>query len=453
MAFFGTDGVRGIANKELTPQLAFSLGVAAAEELGQSLVVGRDTRRSGTMLECALAAGVAAAGGTVLSAGMVPTPAVAFLIGHLQAAGGAVVSASHNSAEYNGIKFFDGRGFKLSRDQEQRIEGRVQELMAAPPDSATASAALADAASIGTVQAIDDASELYVAHAVASLAAGGIDLSGLKVALDCAHGAAARTSPAAIERLGAEVVAINTDYDGDDINEGCGSTHLEAIQELVRNSGADAGIAHDGDADRTIACDAAGNILDGDFILAICANDLLSQGRLQGQQVISTVMANLGFIKAMERLGIAVEQTDVGDSNVLAAMRAGTAMLGGEQSGHIIFLEHNSTGDGLITALQLLGVMRRSGKDLAGLAQVMQKYPQTLINVPDVRKDDLSGAEAVWQAQDEVQQRLDAAGGGRVLIRASGTEPLVRVMVEAASREQADEQAQHLADVVKAALG
>ncbi|MCL2757318.1 MAG: phosphoglucosamine mutase, partial [Coriobacteriia bacterium] len=366
--YFGTDGVRGIANKELTCELAFALGVAAVEILGKRLVIGRDTRRSGMMLEAALVAGITAAGGDAYTAGVVPTPAVAFLTYTIGAAGGVVISASHNPPEYNGIKFFDAQGFKPSCDLEEAIDQRLHILFT---DKAVLMGALCTGADIGLVYPIPDAVELYVAHTIKSVSGRIGDLSGLTIAVDCGHGASALTTPQALTRLNAQVISINTDYNGDDINVKCGSTHLEQLIELVALTHADIGVAHDGDADRIMTVDAYGNVIDGDFIEMICARDMLEHGALASNTIVGTVMSNLGLMKAAEELNIRVIQTAVGDSNVLAAMREGGYLLGGEQSGHLIFLEHNTTGDGLITALQVLAIMKTSGKSLNELSQVM----------------------------------------------------------------------------------
>jgi phosphoglucosamine mutase len=303
---------------------------------------------------------------------------------------------------------------------------------------------------VGAVIPLADANERYIAHAEGVVRSQGFDLAGLRVAVDCGHGASFLTTPETLRRLGATVTAINTDFDGNDINVGCGSTHLEQLKALVVETGADLGIAHDGDADRVLAIDERGNELDGDFIEAICALDIKAQGLLRHSTVVSTVMCNLGFVIAMRERGIEVIQTPVGDSNVLAAMREGDFVIGGEQSGHMIFLEHNSTGDGLVTALRLLVAMRRDGGTLGGLAQVMTRYPQVLINVKVADRTGFASSAAIAQATREAERRL--GDKGRVLLRASGTEPLIRVMVEAADEQAAHNEAQHLADVVEREL-
>jgi phosphoglucosamine mutase len=473
--YFGTDGVRGVANRELTCEMAFTLGVAAVELLGPRLVIGRDTRRSGPMLEAALVAGITSAGGDALLAGIVPTPAIALLVRAFAASGGVVISASHNPPEYNGIKFFDAEGFKLANGLEDAFEERLQAVAApvgatpvgtapvgvttpvgvAPPSAAPVGATPVGAtpvgAAVGTAILLEDAAERYIAHAVDSVRSQGLDLAGLSVVVDCGHGASFATTPEALRRLGAQVTAINTDFNGNDINVGCGSTHLAQLRALVAETGADIGLAHDGDADRVLAIDEAGNEVDGDFIEAICAVDFKQRGKLAHDTVVSTVMCNLGFIIAMRQHGIEVIQTDVGDSHVLEAMRTGGFILGGEQSGHTILLEHNSTGDGLMTALQLLMVMRRNQTTLKNLARVMVKYPQVLINVAVADKGALATSAEVTAALRQAEERLGEQG--RVLLRPSGTEPLVRVMVEATDEQTARSEAQQLAILVEQHLG
>lgn len=454
--YFGTDGVRGVANKELTTEVAFALGLAAVEMLGSPLVIGRDTRRSGTMLESALVAGITAAGGDALLAGIIPTPAVAYLTSSLAAAGGIVISASHNPPIYNGIKFFDARGFKLSAELEETFEQRLVELL---DDEEKRTSTLVSADAIGTAQVIERAAERYIEHALQSISAVTPDLEGLTIVVDCGHGASSVSTPQAFARLKARVHTINNDVDGDAINVNCGSTKLDPLMQLVSEVNADIGIAHDGDADRIIAVDANAKEIDGDYIEIICAQALKEQGALPHNTVVSTVMANLGFTKAARELGIDVIQTAVGDSNVLAAMREGGFILGGEQSGHMIFLEHNTTGDGLITALQLLAIMKAKGKSLSELAQVMQKYPQVLINVriaEGVDREELKMLKEDSELKGAIEHsecELEAAGGGRVLIRPSGTEPLIRVMVEAATDADAQKHAVALADILERRFG
>ena len=441
---FGTDGVRGVANSELTPELAFRLGEAAGHFLGDRgkgrIIVGRDTRRSGEMLEAALVAGICAGGADALLAGIVPTPAIALLTRELDCDGGVVISASHNPPEYNGIKFFNRDGFKLPDEVEDEIEEfTVRERDWERPTGEH----------VGRALPVPDALERYVEHAVGSIEG---DLSGLSVAVDCGHGASAVSTPEAFRRLGANVVAVNCDWTGMDINVACGSTHLGQIADLVRDDGFDLGIAHDGDADRVIAVDEAGNEVDGDFMMAICAADLKARGSLANDTVVTTVMANLGFDVAMRERDISVIKTKVGDRYVLDQMRTSGAVLGGEQSGHIIFMDHNTTGDGLVTALQLgVGHQAKREDDSRSCATVMTRYPQVLVNVPVANKARLTTdhviADAVAVAEDEL------GDGGRVLVRASGTEPLVRVMVEAKDEALAREITDRLVEVVKAELG
>ncbi len=436
---FGTDGVRGVANDDLTCELAFALGLGAVECLGPRIVVGRDTRRSGTMLESSLVAGIMSAGGEPCCCGVIPTPAVALLTREQGADGGVVISASHNPPEYNGIKFFGPDGMKATDEVEEALSAYVQD--------PARERVRGTGAQVGSLRKVKLAREAYINHAISTI---DCDLSGLTIAVDCAHGASCLTTPQALERLGADVYAINTDYDGMDINVNCGSTHLDAVRDLVRRTGANVGLAHDGDADRVLFVDASGNEVDGDRVLAICAQDMLGRGELDGGEVVSTVMCNLGFVRSMDELGVSVAQTPVGDRYVLQRMLADGAVLGGEQSGHIIFLRHNTTGDGLITALQLLAVMKRTGRSLAELARVMRRFPQSLVNVRTELKAQWSSDEAIAQAIAQAQERL--AQEGRILVRASGTEPLVRVMVEAASEQVADEVAEGVAQVVRERL-
>ncbi|PNV68762.1 phosphoglucosamine mutase [Enteroscipio rubneri] len=437
---FGTDGVRGVANTQLTCDLAFKLGQAAVAFQGTTILIGKDTRLSGDMLESSVAAGIMSMGGTALLAGIIPTPAIALLVRELHCDGGIVISASHNPPEYNGIKLFDGQGFKLPDAVEDEIEAFVARGGAAADELPAGDA-------VGVALPVEDACELYVAHAVSTVADEGIDFAGLKVALDVGHGASCMTSPEALRRLGAEVAVINEEFDGTDINVRCGSTHLEPLRELVAATGADVGIAHDGDADRVMLVDAEGNEIDGDVVEAVCALDLKERGLLAGNTAVSTVMCNLGLAHAMRDAGIELVQTKVGDRYVLEAMRAGGFVLGGEQSGHMIFLEYNSTGDGLVTALQFLAACRRRGKSIAEAAAVMTRFPQTLVNVHVNDKHAVDGNAAVQAAVSAAEAEL--GDSGRVLLRPSGTEPVVRVMVEAASAEEADRHARAIADVVE----
>jgi phosphoglucosamine mutase len=439
---FGTDGVRGVANTELSPELTLGLGRALVRTLREEgvgrprVLVGRDPRASGEMLEAALAAGVTSAGGDVLPLGVVPTPGVAFLTSHLSADSGAVISASHNPMEDNGVKFFGPEGYKLTDAEELRVEELLQRTDDDRPTGA----------SIGRVQPFPKAVAAYVDHLVGSTT---VRLDGLRVAVDCANGAASQVAPLVLRRLGCDVVALHAAPDGRNINDRCGSTHPEVIAAATVERGADVGLAHDGDADRLIAVDHTGTIVDGDAILAILAERLHRERGLS--TVVTTVMTNLGFHHAMRRLGIEVVQTKVGDRYVLEAMRDAGHPIGGEQSGHLIFADLATTGDGILTAVQLLSVVASSGRPLAELATVMQRLPQVLINVRGVDRDALDGAEVLWKAVADEEARF--AGAGRVLVRASGTEPLVRIMVEADDQQRADEVAHRLAHIVTQQLG
>lgn len=461
---FGTDGVRGVAGTELTAELAFALGRAAGAVLGgdgpPTFVVGRDTRASGEWLEEALVRGIRAAGGSALLAGIVPTPAVSFLTSALGASAGAVVSASHNPPEYNGIKFFGPEGGKLRDELEERIEalvlGRAGGSGAAEPGAGAVGteeptvgpAGASTAGRGGEARPLGDAVERYVDHLVAAAAC---RLEGLRVVLDAANGAAYRLGPEVLRRLGAEVVPIFDRPDGSNINVGCGALHPEVVARAVVERGADAGVCLDGDADRALFADAAGNVIDGDQVLAACALALAGQGRLPGHRVVVTVMSNLGFRRAMEEAGIEVVETPVGDRHVREAMDRTGAALGGEQSGHVIFAEHAVTGDGLLTAVRFLSLAALRGVGLGELAAVMRRYPQVLENVPVRDPGALDRSAKIREAVRAAERVLGASG--RVLVRASGTEPVVRVMVEAASEEEARRHARAIAEAVRAELG
>ncbi|MGW6460105.1 phosphoglucosamine mutase [Streptomyces sp. NPDC055078] len=448
---FGTDGVRGVANADLTAELALGLSVAAAHVLAEAgtfeghrptAVVGRDPRASGEFLEAAVVAGLASAGVDVLRVGVLPTPAVAYLTGALGADLGVMLSASHNAMPDNGVKFFARGGHKLADELEDRIETIYeQHRTGAPWERPTG-------AGVGRVSDYDEGFDKYVAHLIAVLPN---RLDGLKVVLDEAHGAAARVSPEAFARAGAEVVTIGAAPDGLNINEGCGSTHLGLLKAAVIEQGADFGIAHDGDADRCLAVDATGAEVDGDQILAVLALAMREAGTLRGNTVVATVMSNLGFKLAMEREGLELVQTAVGDRYVLESMKQHGYALGGEQSGHVIVLDHATTGDGTLTGLMLAARVAATGRSLAELAGVMSRLPQVLINVPDVDKARVHTSAELAGAVAEAERELGATG--RVLLRPSGTEPLVRVMVEAADIEQARSVAERLADAVKSTLG
>ena len=438
---FGTDGVRGTYGRDLTPELAFALGRAAAVVLRRrsagplSIVVGRDTRASGEPLQQALVEGILAAGADALLAGVVPTPAVAFLTTDLGVSAGAVISASHNPAEDNGIKFFGASGFKLPDETEDEIE--VEYRREGPGDRDR-----------GTVGEVPDGLERYLGHVTAAVKA---PLAGMRIVVDCANGAAYRAAPEVLRRLGADVRPMFDRPDGRNINEGCGALHPEVVAAAVTESGADAGIAHDGDADRALFADAEGRVIDGDQVLAACALALKEDGLLERNIVVATVMANTGFLQAMRNAGIDVVESRVGDRYVLEEMLRTGAMLGGEQSGHVIFRHHATTGDGLLTAVTFLSLAAKRGSTVAELASVMRKFPQVLRNVPVNHKERLESADEVWEAVRGVERTLD--GSGRVLVRASGTEPLVRVMVEAENDADAAAHADALAAAVEAALG
>ena len=435
---FGTDGVRGVAGEELDRDLAVALGRAAVRKIGKRIFIGRDSRESGPMLEQALIDGICAEGGQPAVVGIVPTPAIALITREMGANCGIVISASHNPPDYNGIKFFDGEGYKLPDAVEDEMQAIVEEIRGEQVET-------------GQARPVPNAALYYANHAAAVLQERGVDLSGMKIAVDCAHGASCETTPATLRALGAEVFVINGDPDGSEINVGCGSTHLEPVKFLMESRGADIAIAHDGDADRMLALAPDGTVIDGDFLLAICAKDLKERGLLDNNLVVSTVMANLGFQLAMKREGIDVITTKVGDRYVLEAMREHGAVLGGEQSGHIIFGKRNTTGDGLVSALELLGVIAASGKTATELMSVMEKFPQALVNVRVTDRTLYDGNEAIAAAEAAAEAEL--GDEGRLLVRPSGTEPLIRVMVEAHTQQQADEIANRVADVVIEQIG
>ena len=435
---FGTDGIRGVANRDLTPDLFLALGRAAGRlASGGSVVIGRDTRVSGPMLEAALVAGLCSAGADVRTAGIIPTPAVAFLTVDRKAKLGSVISASHNPVPDNGIKFFSPSGYKISPDVEEAIE----------KDLESPGTELPTGADVGTSAVLEDAQDDYVDHLLRSVHQ---PLDGLRVVLDCAFGAAYEVGPRAFKEAGATVVVLNAEPDGSRINVDCGSTDLRHLSEEVVSHGADMGFAFDGDADRVLAVDETGAEVDGDRILALSALRLKEQGELTHDLVVGTVMANLGFRRALADRGIEVLTAPVGDRFVVEKMIETGAVLGGEQSGHIVFGEHSTTGDGILTALQVAAAVERSDSKLSRLAHVFEPFPQVLINVPVRDRESLEGAQAVW---DHVH-RAEAALGedGRILLRASGTEQLVRVMVEAADAGVAESTARDLAAAVEKEL-
>ncbi|RLK47960.1 phosphoglucosamine mutase [Microbacterium telephonicum] len=450
MALFGTDGVRGLANGILTADLALSLAQATAVVLGQgriadarraggkrlTAVIARDPRVSGQFLSAAVEAGLASSGVDVLDAGTLPTPAAAFLIGDIDADFGVMISASHNPAPDNGIKIFARGGVKLPDSVEQRIEAAMDGEKLRPTGG-----------DVGRVTRFSDAEDRYVLHLLASLPH---RLDGIHVVLDCAHGAASGVSPETFRNAGAKVTVIGADPDGMNINDGVGSTHLDKLAAEVVRVGADVGIAHDGDADRCLAVDADGNVVDGDQIMAILAVAMKQRGRLNQNTLVATVMSNLGLHRAMSEHGIHIETTAVGDRYVLERMTEAGYSLGGEQSGHVIMSDFATTGDGLLTGLHLVAEMARQRKTLAELASVMTVFPQVLINVKGVDRDGVDTDTVVQDAVAAASARLGMSG--RVLLRASGTEPLVRVMVEASTADVAAEVAERLADVVRERL-
>ena len=439
MALFGTDGVRGVAGVDLTAELAFNLSTAAASvlaDLGEfaghrpTAIVGQDSRASGQYLEEAICRGLSSAGIDVYRVGILPTPAISFLVKDRGADLGVMISASHNPASDNGIKFFDRTGSKLA----DQIEAKIESVLGQAVESSN-----------GAGSVIEDlgAKESYIQNLLKSLDG---NLSGIKVVVDCANGAASFVAPELLKRAGAEVIAISASPNGLNINDSCGSTHLENLIEAVKGEVADIGIAHDGDADRVLAIDDKGSVIDGDFILGILAQDM----ELPTKTVVGTVMTNLGLIKALEEKGIGFIATAVGDRYVLEEMLAGGHLLGGEQSGHIIMSKYANTGDGLLTALQLISKLKKSGKSASELASFMKRYPQVLINVSGVAKEKLASNQVIAKAVGDAKQRL--ADKGRVLLRASGTEALIRVMIEAQDLSLAQELASELATLVKSEL-
>lgn len=440
---FGTDGVRGVANEELTPMLAMQLGQAGAYVLSKenahkpTIMVGCDTRISGDMLSSALIAGACSVGANCVYVGVIPTPAIAYLTRKYKVDAGVVISASHNPVEFNGIKFFDGNGYKLPDALEDEIETLIKSDMKGikfPTGSR-----------VGKLKNRTDAREEYINHAIQSIP---VDLSGMKIVVDCAEGASYYTSVEALKELGADVVAIHNSPDGTNINANCGSTHMQELMARVVYEKAQIGLAFDGDADRLLAVDENGKCVDGDEIMAIIGNHMKEKGQLKGDTIVATVMSNLGFFIMGKAHGIQIEQTKVGDRYVLERMREIGANLGGEQSGHIIFLDENSTGDGLLSALHLLQVMVETGKPLSELASIMEVLPQALVNakVPNHKKESYMDYPEIASAIAELTKKFD--GEGRVLIRPSGTEPLVRVMIEGKNQEQITEEAKKLAALI-----
>jgi len=445
---FGTDGVRGIANMHpMTTEIAMQLGRAAAyvfkhENRRSRIVIGKDTRLSGYMIENALAAGICSMGVDVLLVGPLPTPGIAFITASMRADAGVVISASHNPYQDNGIKFFARDGFKLPDEMELQIEDLIF--------SDRIDSLRPTAEEVGKAFRVDDAIGRYIVF-LKNTFPREMDLTGLKIVLDCAHGAAYRVAPAVLEELGAEVFAYGVNPDGTNINAGCGSTHPEVISAAVREHGADLGIALDGDADRCIFVDEHGNEVDGDHIMAICAIDMLKRGALPQNTVVATVMSNMGFDIALRQAGGRVVKTDVGDRYVVEEMRRNGYRFGGEQSGHLVFLDHNTTGDGMLSALQVLSILQQSGKPLSELASVMTALPQVLVNVRVRERCDITELPEVEKLIAEVEKRLGDAG--RVLIRYSGTEPLMRIMLEGRDQDEINGMANEIAQLVKGLIG
>ena len=444
---FGTDGVRGVANTELTGDLAFQLGRAGAYVLTKEkkhaprILVAMDTRISGDMLESALVAGICSVGAHAMLAGVIPTPAVAYLVRKYRMDAGVMISASHNPVEYNGIKFFDNQGYKLSDELEDEIE----EIIVSRPEVLPSPTGM----NLGTKSYAEDAVDDYIAFLTKTTRE---RFNGIKVALDCANGAAFKAAPISLLDLGASMCIIHNEPDGTNINDKCGSTHLEDIRELVRTNGADIGFAFDGDADRCLAVDENGELIDGDKILAICGLDMKKRGELAKDTIVGTVMSNLGLTMMGRENGINVLQTAVGDRYVLERMLADGYNIGGEQSGHVIFLDYNTTGDGVLTAIQLLSVLKRQGCKASELASVMETMPQVLVNarVNNKKKNEYMEDEVICKAIAELEEEFSQ--DGRVLIRTSGTEPLVRVMIEGKDMEKMEAAAKKLASLIEQRL-
>lgn len=434
---FGTDGVRGVANAELTPELAFRLGRAGAYVLCQgqgTLYIGRDTRVSGDMLEAALIAGICSTGADAVRLGIIPTPGVAFLTKSTGAAGGIVISASHNPVEDNGIKFFDSRGFKLEDGEESRIEAAVKDDTLIPRPTGLL---------VGKAYTELRGLTKYISHAIDTV---DCDFSGLRIVVDCGYGAAWDAAPRVLRELGAEVIAMNDEPDGSKINVDCGSTNVSELSKAVVENQAHVGIAHDGDADRVIAVDEKGQTVDGDAIILICGLHLAEKKQLKNNTVVVTVMSNLGLELAFSEAGIKVHRTFVGDKYVLRKMLEEDASLGGEQSGHIIFNDYGSTGDGIVSAVQLISVMKEKGEPLSVLARQMKKLPQTMVNVRVNDKEAAQNSDALAEAVKAAEAELGSTG--RILVRPSGTEPVIRIMVESPTDEQCAELADRIAAVI-----
>lgn len=444
---FGTDGVRGVAGSELTIELAIKLGQAGAYVLTKekahkpTILVGCDTRISGGMLANALVAGICSVGADAIHVGVLPTPAVAYLTRKHKVDAGVVISASHNPMEFNGIKFFNEEGYKLSDEMEDEIEALIGSDMSGVP--------LPTGSGIGKVEYRFDMQEEYISFVKKCVP---VDLGGIRIVIDCAEGASYQTAEQTLRQLGADLIALHVDPDGTNINSNCGSTHVEELQARVVYEQADLGLAFDGDADRLLAVDEHGDIVDGDKLLAICGNYMKEKGTLKNDTIVVTVMSNLGFFVMCDQCGIHTEKTKVGDRYVLENMRENGYNIGGEQSGHIIFLDDSTTGDGLLSALHLLEVMVSTKKPLSQLASVMEVYPQALVNarVPNHKKEQFMEYAEIAEAIGELERKFN--GQGRVLIRPSGTEPLVRVMIEGKDQAQIEKEAHDLADLITSTM-
>lgn len=445
---FGTDGIRGIANVEpMTVEMAMKVGRAAAhifkdKDRRHRIVIGKDTRLSGYMLETALCAGICSMGVDVMLLGPFPTPGISFITSNMRADAGVVISASHNPFQDNGIKFFAPTGFKLPDEVEKEIERLIfsNEIDSIRPT----------AEEVGKAYRIEDAIGRYIVHLKNTMPKG-MELEGLKVVLDCANGAAYKVAPRVLTELGAEVISLNVRPDGENINRGCGSLHPDVISAAVRENGAHIGIALDGDADRAIFVDELGNVIDGDKIMALCALDMHGEGRLKNNTLVATVMSNMGLDIAMKKAGIKVVKTSVGDRYVVEEMVKGGYNLGGEQSGHMVFLDHTTTGDGTLTALQTIAIMKKTGNSLSELASCMTTLPQVLLNVKIKGRRDLREFPAITTMISKAED--DLGDNGRVLVRFSGTEPLARVMIEGEDKQRITLMAQEIADSIARALG
>ena len=445
--FFGTDGVRGVANVELTPELAYKLGRAGAYVLTKhtnhtaKIIVGMDTRISGDMLESALISGICSVGAHAVSLGVVPTPAVAHLVREYNADAGIVISASHNPVQDNGIKFFNSQGFKLRDDIEIEIESYMTDLWEELPRPT--------GDMVGAKTVCDEAIDDYVKFVQTTT---DIKLDGIKVAIDCANGATYKAAPVALEELGAEVYAIHREPDGTNINKNCGSTHIESLSRYVVENNCDLGIAFDGDGDRCLAVDSQGNLVDGDVIMAICGNYMKEQGKLKNDTIVATVMSNLGLFIMGKEKKINIERTKVGDRYVLEHILENGDCFGGEQSGHIIFFDYNTTGDGIVTAIQLLTTLKKTGQSLDEAKEIMEVLPQALVNakVDNKRKNDYLKNETIKSEIEKLEAKF--SGEGRVLIRPSGTEPIVRVMIEGRDQKIIQQEAERLAKLIEGLL-